>query len=74
MQRPSTELETVTHTETGLDPADQPLPAAAAAPATINTMFHIISHLISQFTNAANRLIGEVVQSRRRPLLGPSPG
>ena len=24
--------------------------------------------------NAANRLIGEVVQSRRRPLLGPSPG
>ena len=25
-------------------------------------------------TNAANRLIGEVVQSRRRPLLGPSPG
>ena len=23
---------------------------------------------------AANRLIGEVVQSRRRPLLGPSPG
>ena len=25
-------------------------------------------------TSAANRLIGEVVQSRRRPLLGPSPG
>ena len=24
--------------------------------------------------SAANRLIGEVVQSRRRPLLGPSPG
>ena len=24
--------------------------------------------------NVANRLIGEVVQSRRRPLLGPSPG
>ena len=24
-------------------------------------------------TSAANRLIGEVVQSRRRPLLGPSP-
>ena len=46
MQRPSTELQTVTHTETGLDPADQPLPAAAAAPNTINTMFHI--HLISQ--------------------------
>ena len=23
--------------------------------------------------SAANRLIGEVVQSRRRPLLGPSP-
>ena len=25
-------------------------------------------------TSAANRLFGEVVQSRRRPLLGPSPG
>ena len=25
-------------------------------------------------TSDANRLIGEVVQSRRRPLLGPSPG
>ena len=25
-------------------------------------------------TSAANRLIGEVVQSRKRPLLGPSPG
>ena len=25
-------------------------------------------------TSAAKRLIGEVVQSRRRPLLGPSPG
>ena len=24
--------------------------------------------------SAANRLTGEVVQSRRRPLLGPSPG
>ena len=24
--------------------------------------------------SAANRLIGEVVQSRRRPLIGPSPG
>ena len=24
--------------------------------------------------SAANRLIGEVVQSRKRPLLGPSPG
>ena len=24
-------------------------------------------------TSAANRLIGEVAQSRRRPLLGPSP-
>ena len=26
------------------------------------------------YTSAANRLIGEVVQSRRRPLLRPSPG
>ena len=29
---------------------------------------------VSGTTSAANRLIGEVVQSRRRPLLGPSPG
>ena len=28
----------------------------------------------SIITSAANRLIGEVEQSRRRPLLGPSPG
>ena len=28
----------------------------------------------SHITSAANRLISEVVQSRRRPLLGPSPG
>ena len=28
----------------------------------------------SVVTSAANRLISEVVQSRRRPLLGPSPG
>ena len=34
-----------------------------------------ITSLISTIsTSAANRLIGEVVQSRRRPLLGPSPG
>ena len=30
--------------------------------------------LASIQVSAANRLIGEVVQSRRRPLLGPSPG
>ena len=30
--------------------------------------------LWSVTSSAANRLIGEVVQSRRRPLLGPSPG
>ena len=28
----------------------------------------------SVMSSAANRLIGEDVQSRRRPLLGPSPG
>ena len=28
----------------------------------------------SVWCSAANRLIGEVVQSRRRPLQGPSPG
>ena len=28
---------------------------------------------LSVKVSAANRLIGEVVQSRRRPLLGPSP-
>ena len=30
--------------------------------------------LVMIISSAANRLIGEVVQSRRRPLLGPSPG
>ena len=30
--------------------------------------------VVSGLVSAANRLIGEVVQSRRRPLLGPSPG
>ena len=30
--------------------------------------------LVAIYTSAANRFIGEVVQSRRRPLLGPSPG
>ena len=29
---------------------------------------------VSEVISAANRLIGEIVQSRRRPLLGPSPG
>ena len=33
-----------------------------------------IMKVTSISTSAANRLIGEVVQSRRRPLLGPSPG
>ena len=32
------------------------------------------SLVVSKASSAANRLIGEVVQSRRRPLLGPSPG
>ena len=32
------------------------------------------STLLRLKTSAANRLIGEVVQSRRRPLLGASPG
>ena len=32
---------------------------------------HLHKHILN---SAANRLIGEVVQSRRRPLLGPSPG
>ena len=30
--------------------------------------------LMTVMISAANRSIGEVVQSRRRPLLGPSPG
>ena len=33
-----------------------------------------VTHMPHILTSAANRLIGEVVQSRRRPLLGPSPG
>ena len=34
----------------------------------------VAPHLPQAQASAANRLIGEVVQSRRRPLLGPSPG
>ena len=37
-------------------------------------MFPFFLYSIFIFNSAANRLISEVVQSRRRPLLGPSPG
>ena len=41
--------------------------------ASNNTDIHMDNNrLVSP--SAANRLIGEVVQSQRRPLLGPSPG
>ena len=33
-----------------------------------------LSARIEVMNSAANRLIGKVVQSRRRPLLGPAPG
>ena len=41
----------------------------------VDTIFEIAGVSKEKFcrTSAANRLIGEVVQSRRRPLLGPSP-
>ena len=35
---------------------------------------HVHVHCACVLSSAANRLISEVVQSRRRPLLGPSPG
>ena len=35
---------------------------------------HCSTFRVNNKISAANRLIGEVVQSRRRPLLGPSPG
>ena len=38
------------------------------------SVFCVNSPLAMTRNSAANRLIGEVVQSRRRPLLGPSPG
>ena len=31
-------------------------------------------YIANIYSSAANQLIGEVAQSRRRPLLGPSPG
>ena len=34
----------------------------------------VVAGCVYARTSAANRLIGEVVQSRRRPLLGPSTG
>ena len=53
--------------------------SASVAPRhTSNTNIHLTINLItgpsSIISSAANRLIGEVVQSRRRTLLGPSPG
>ena len=50
---------------------------AAAGAATSGVMSAHLSQspgLSGHKTSAANRLIGEVVQSPRRPLLGPSPG
>ena len=46
--------------------------AAKIAMATVTGGY--LEILSTVFISAANRLIGEVVQSRRRPLLGPSPG
>ena len=46
------------------------IPADVFTALTDTTCANILYDTIS----AANRLIGEVVQSRRRPLLGPSPG
>ena len=37
-------------------------------------MNHLVLISLNVRISAANRLIGEVVQSQRRPLLGPSPG
>ena len=45
----------------------QLLPATKMGVMTFPLLWQVLS-------SAANRLIGEVVQSRRRPLLGPSPG
>ena len=40
----------------------------------VSTTRHIHPAEAEVITSAANRLISEVVQSQRRPLLGPSPG
>ena len=40
----------------------------------IDKTLHIKGQMIFIQDSAANRLIGEFVQSRRRRLLGPSPG
>ena len=40
-----------------------------------NGLWHTLSGQGTGYNiGGANRLIGEVVQSRKRPLLGPSPG
>ena len=41
---------------------------------TVLTVNAVVLVWLKMKDSAANRLIGEVVQSRRRPLLGPSPG
>ena len=54
--------DVVKHVENGYQ-----MEAPEGCPAQVFTIMKDVS-------SAANRLIGEVVQSQRRPLLGPSPG
>ena len=50
---------------------DQTLYQVSSLDISCDGKFSVVSHIM---ISAANRLIGEVVQTRRRPLLGPSPG
>ena len=59
-------------TSPGSPPASSSPPRPCPPPA--GARWQVISGSHSARISAANRLIGEVVQSRRRPLLGPSPG
>ena len=54
--------------------ADQQDEAAAGERKIVTPFHHVNVSGIAIIISAANHLIGEVVQSRRRPLLGPSPG
>ena len=50
------------------------LAVAVAGPEGGDHLYRGLTHVLPVLLfSATNRLIGEVVQSRRRPLLGPSP-
>ena len=53
---------------------DTNMSCAVSAGCCYGATISLLVSVVKYWASAANRLIGEVVQSRKRPLLGPSPG